>query len=97
MRRKAEIAQSALNGALHALHAARDAAREALAMASALSIAPDEARAIREAAARHLGVIEQALLHAEAAASTASELSGAVDRAEISRFEIPVLPPQAGA
>lgn len=96
MRRNAEVAHSSTSGAYHALHAARDAAREACEQAAGLTIAADEAQAIRNAAISHLHAIEHALGHAEEALKHAIALDQAVDRAEISRFGIPVLRPAAG-
>lgn len=97
MRRHAEIAHHAVDGAWHALLAARNAAREALQTAAALTIDPGDAGAIREAARRHLERIEQAVHALEPARISARALDETVDRAEISRFGLAVLPARAGA
>lgn len=93
MKRRAEVAQCAVHGALNALRAAREAARESLAIAHELSIDKADAEAIRQAAQRHLDRVEAAILALEAAAATADEVCATVERAAISRLGVPILPP----
>lgn len=96
MRRHAEIALHAVEGAVHALHAAHQSAREAMAVALSLRIAPAEAEAIRAATATHLVRIEEALLPLAQALHSAEKVKQAVEQAEISHFGLPVLPARAG-
>lgn len=97
MRRHAEIAHYAIHGAWNALLAAQDAAREALAVARALTIDANDARAVYTAALHHLHRVEAAVAILHTALDSAEAVDQAVDRAEISRFGIPVLQAQAGA
>jgi len=97
MRRHAEIALHAIEGAMHALHAAKQAARESMAMAVGLHIEAEDAEAIRATAATHLIRIDQALVPLELALRSAEAVTRAVDQAEISRFALPVLQDRAGA
>lgn len=97
MRRHAEVAHHAVEGARNALLAARNAARETLAVAAALTIEASDAQAIREAARSHLRQVELALAALEPALRTGEAVNQAVDRAEISRLGVPVLQIRAGA
>ncbi|MBN8525043.1 MAG: hypothetical protein J0M02_06895 [Planctomycetes bacterium] len=91
MRRRAEIAKHTVEGALHALEAARAAAHEALEMAMALTIDPADLQAIRAATSEHVRRMDAALQAVQAAVRSAVEAEAVVDRAEITRFGIPVL------
>jgi hypothetical protein len=93
MRRRAEIAHHSVQGACNALRAARDAARECMTVAASLSINPADARSIRVAAEQHLQQVETALAAVEAAVRSAEQTRQVVDRAEITQFGMPVLPP----
>lgn len=93
MKRRAEVAQHAVHGALNALRAARDAARESLSVANELSLDKTDVESIRHAARVHLARVEEAIAALEHAARTAANVCDAVEHAAISRLGVPVLPP----